>query len=158
MWFFTFAAVQHHLVFSFLDPDLFLSHLVQACVSCASGQLEADARQWSGKSENPPSVKTWRRYHNTVKSEGLPPSPFSSSFPRTLALPRALTDPGPLIYLLCLRQQAVFAERLSARQPLLTSDPGSPTCPPGHTHALFTPLVLLGLSASDVKGFSVSAD
>lgn len=42
--------------------------------------------------------------------------------------------------------------------PLLTSDPGSPTCPPGHTHALFTPLVLLGLSASDVKGFSVSAD
>lgn len=74
----------------------------------------------------------------------------------------ALTDPSPLVYLLCLRQQAVFAERLSARrparQPLLTSDPSSPTCPPGHTHTLFTNLVLLALSTSDVKGISVSAD
>lgn len=137
--------------------DLVWSHISAVLNSATSWQLEVNARQLNGKkqSENPPGVKTWRTYHNTVSkprasllhsfpllsspSTSLPSSPsFTHTYPSSVSL----TDLWLFVYLVCLWQQAVFAEQLSpdhhhrpTHQPLLAFDLDSPTCLLKHAHA-----------------------
>lgn len=129
---------------------------------------KVNARQWNGnkQSENPPGVKTWRTYHNTVSTPRASllhsfhvvrcPSPFLS-LPHTLILPLPLSQTCGCSYICCVcdRKLCLLSSfhptenHYPTHQPLLTSDLHSPTCP------LFTPLVLLALSTSDVKRLSV---
>lgn len=156
--------VRHPMGWRWLVCTLVLSGLLSAVRrSAAPWQLELNARQWNGnkQSENLRGVKTWRTYHNTASKprprlSHPPPSPL----PHTFILPSSFSFTD--LYLLCLWQQAVFAERLSPRccrrhcpthQPLLTFDLDNSTCP--LTHTLFTPLVLLALSTSDIRRLSV---
>lgn len=143
-----------HVGSSVHSSCLISSGLISAVLhSAASWQLELNARQWNGnkQSENPPRVKTWRTYHNTVskpRASLLHPFPGVSSpsttlpsshvYPSSVSLP----DLWLFICLLCLWQQAVFTEQLSphrhrcpTHRPLLTFDLDSPTCPLTHTHA-----------------------
>lgn len=141
-----------HVGSSVHSSCLISSGLIAAVLhSAASWQLELNARQWNGnkQSENPPRVKTWRTYHNTVskpRASLLHPFPGMSSpsttlpsshvYPSSFSLP----DLWLFICLLCLWQQAVFTEQLSphrhrcpTHRPLLTFDLDSPTCPLTHT-------------------------
>lgn len=56
------------------------SNLSAILNSATSSQLRINARQWNGnkQSENPPGVKTWRTYHNTVSK---PRASLLPSFP-----------------------------------------------------------------------------
>lgn len=137
--------VRHPMGWRRLVCTLVLSGLLSAVRhSAAPWQLELNARQWNGnkQSENLRGVKTWRTYHNTA-SKPRPPSFTLSLSPTSLPLPRTFILPSSFsftdLYLLCLWQQAVFAERLSPRrhcpahQPLLAFDLDNSTCPLTHT-------------------------
>lgn len=133
-----------------------------------SWQLNVSAKQavWkSPKCENMTNIS-----HHCELTKGLPSS-LLPSFPLVSVLYTCLPSSPALphssaflclshrlfINLVCLWQQAVFAEQpspshhnCSTHQPLLTFDLDSPTCPLIHTSP-----VLLARPTFDVKSFSV---
>lgn len=134
----------------FISPWSYFSDILK---SATSWQSRINPRQQNGnkQSENPPGVKTWRTYHNTVSK---PRASLLHSFPLVSCLSSSpslthLSFPCLSHRLVAIHISSVFVtascvcpaaftpdhHHRPTHQPLLTFDLDSPTCLLKHAHA-----------------------